>query len=402
MTMDDITMHDKSLKILPQLNQLYNLMSISNLDGSSGSNRYTEKKPQIRAQNDYEAIQCWLNEYKHKETTFRTYQKEVERFLLWCIYQEKTALSSMDRDNLEDYINFLNNPSPKEVWCSAKGGRGHKRGSLNWRPFTGPLSTSAKMTALSVIDSLFSYLVDARYLSFNPLSLIKKRKLLNARVQDNTFKIQERILEIDEWHALLDTLDNLPDAEDNEKNEKERLRLLVSLLYFLGLRINELASHTWNSFRKSDDLWWFFVFGKGDKLAKIPVNNELLRIIISYRAFLNKSPLPTTDDTSPLIVSLDRKNAITARQMNKLLKKLAIQAANKFIYQPEKKKKLKKFSAHWLRHLSASMQDHVGISFKHVRSNLRHENDDTTRLYVHAIDEERHCDMQKLKLRILP
>jgi len=71
------------------------------------------------------------------------------------------------------------------------------------------------------------------------------------------------------------------------------------------------------------------------------------------------------------------------------------------VHQPDKASKLRKFSAHWLRHLSASMQDRVGIQFKHIRANHRHENDETTRRYVHSIDNERHQDMQKLKLRIL-
>jgi hypothetical protein len=46
------------------------------------------------------------------------------------------------------------------------------------------------------------------------------------------------------------------------------------------------------------------------------------------------------------------------------------------------------------------MQDRAGVSFKHIRANHRHENDETTRRYVHAIDKERHQDMQKLVLRI--
>jgi len=39
----------------------------------------------------------------------------------------------------------------------------------------------------------------------------------------------------------------------------------------------------------------------------------------------------------------------------------------------------------------------AGISFKHIRANLRHENDETTR-YVHAVDDERYDDIQKLSL----
>jgi len=159
-----------------------------------------------------------------------------------------------------------------------------------------------------------------------------------------------------------------------------------------------LATHTWNSFKKIDNEWWFYVMGKGDKLARIPVNDELLRAIIVYRAYLKKSPYPSADEAIPIITSF-RGNAITARQMNKILKKLALATAQKYIDQIDKFKKIKKFSAHWLRHISASMQDRAGIQFKHIRANHRHENDETTRRYVHAIDRDRHIDMQKLSLR---
>jgi len=41
------------------------------------------------------------------------------------------------------------------------------------------------------------------------------------------------------------------------------------------------------------------------------------------------------------------------------------------------------------------MQDRAGIPFAHIRSNLRHENDETTRIYVHADDGERVNSMNK-------
>jgi len=209
------------------------------------------------------------------------------------------------------------------------------------------------------------------------------------------------MLDLDEWHAMLDTLDNLPESGVPQKQEKERLKFIVNILYFLGLRINELATHTWGSFRKIENDWWFYVIGKGDKPGIIPVCDEFLRAIINYRAFLKKKPYPTTEEDDPLIHSLISGEAITPRQINKLLKKLALETANKFVEQPDKAKKLKKFSAHWLRHLSASMQDRVGIKFTHIRANHRHENDETTRRYVHAIDRDRHADMQKMTLKYL-
>lgn len=369
------------------------------LSGQDGNNRETQNTCHIQAKNDYEAIHCWLNEYRHRPTTLRTYQKEAERFLLWCVCQQHKPLSSLNREDIEAYLQFLDDPEPYEKWCSKRTGRGHKRGSPTWRPFTGPLSQSAKITAISSIDSLLNYLVDARYLSFNPLSLMRKRNARGMQAQTTEFHLEERMLTIDEWHTMLDTLENFPESTLIEASEKARLVFLIKILYFLGLRINELATHTWRAFRKVDDRWWFYVTGKGEKKARIPVNDELLRAIICYRAHLKKSPYPDPDETTPLITSL-RGVAISARQINKILKKLAIATANQFSHQPDKAKKLKKFSAHWLRHLSASMQDRAGIQFKHIRANHRHENDETTRRYVHAIDYERHEEMQKLQIRI--
>ncbi len=392
--------------IFPAFEELPVSLNKLQLSGKYGTNRDQTNRDQsnrcqIHANNDYEAIHCWLNEYRHKATTYRTYQKEAERLLLWSVYQCKKPLSSLDRDDFERYFLFLDNPEPKHIWCMKDQGGGRKRGEPGWRPFVGGLSATTKLTAISCIDSLFNYLVDARYLSFNPLSLIRKR---NARkiTSPAPLSLQERMLDIEEWHAMLDTLDNLPEKEVVEKQEKERLKFLVNILYFLGLRIHELATHTWGSFRQIENNWWFYVVGKGDKAGIVPVCDELLRAIINYRAYLKKPPFPSMDESTPLIASLaSEKNAITTRQINKILKKLALETTKKFKDKPEKVKKLGKFSAHWLRHLSASMQDRAGITFKHIRANHRHENDETTRRYVHAFDKERHQDMQKMTLRKL-
>ena len=46
------------------------------------------------------------------------------------------------------------------------------------------------------------------------------------------------------------------------------------------------------------------------------------------------------------------------------------------------------------------MQDRAGIKFKHIQANHRHGSEETTRRYVHAFDEERHLDMEKLSMRV--
>jgi integrase len=84
--------------------------------------------------------------------------------------------------------------------------------------------------------------------------------------------------------------------------------------------------------------------------------------------------------------------------MSNILKALAIKAADKFAKDSPSYEKLLRFSPHWLRHLSASRQDLAGISFTNIMSNLRHQNESTTRLYVHAEDHVRHQEMEKLRI----
>jgi integrase len=387
---------------LPTLFELPNSIIFKrtrSLNGEEGSNRETKHICQIRAKNDFEAVQCWLDEYKKRPSTYRTYQKEVERLLLWCVYQHKKPLSGLDRADFESYFDFLSNPQPAKFWCAPSGGRGNKRGTKNWKPFVGPLGRSTKATSISIIYTLVTYLVDAYYLAYHPLRLAKNLNKKNNYSEEQKIKVQERILEPDEFGAIVDAAYGLPEISKHERDDKHRIILLTKTLYFLGLRIHELETHTWSAFRQMQGRWWFFVLGKGGKLGKIPVNSEFLEAIIQYRTYFNLPKYPVPDEQTPIIQSWHAVRSLTARHMNKLLKKVAFIAAEQFCDNPDKVSKLKKFSAHWLRHLSASMQDKVGISFKHIRANLRHENDETTRRYVHALDEERHDDIQKLKLR---
>lgn len=289
----------------------------------------------------------------------------------------------------------MRNPEPKETWCGPKGGR--KSDHKIWRPFSGPLGDSAIKTALAILNSLMTYLQTAAYIEFNPFSLVRHKNKIKDQLQSNQFTIEERILDDREWRAILMSLEEQPDSNELEIAKKERLIFLLTILYFLGLRIDELARSQWANFRKQHNKWWFFVLGKGGRLGKIPVNSQLLQAIIKFRHSQGLAPLPLEHENKPIISSLSKpEQALTTRHMSNLLKSLAIKAAQKFSHQPQVMKKLLRFSPHWLRHLSASRQDLAGIAFTNIKQNLRHQNEQTTRLYVHAHDDQRHLEMEKL------
>ncbi len=311
---------------------------------------------------------------------------------MWCLYQHKKPFSSLNRSDLDAYRNFIQNPSPKELWCAPQGAA---RGTPTWRPFVKGLSPRAEALTFSVLQSLFSYLQQAHYLRDNPLQLIRNRK----RRQDLREKpTLERILEDDEWAAILNILEELPEQEKTARFKKKRLKLIVYLLYFLGLRVSELVSLNWNSFKKLRQDWWVFVVGKGSKMGKIPVNDELFIVLAEYRLFLGLSLEPLPDEETPVITNLKGIQRLSDRSINLLLKELGEAAAKRFIHQPLKVKRLRSFSAHWLRHLSGTMQDRAGIKDTYIQANHRHGKMETTRQYIHAVDDMRHQEMNKLRL----
>jgi len=133
--------------------------------------------------NDLEAIQTWLSEFANSPQTLRTYRKEAERLLLWSLIERCTAFSNLTRDDLRDYQAFMSDPQPAERWCAPRRSRQHP----NWRPFEAPLTEQSVAQAITIINALFNYLVEAGYLAGNPLGLMRRR-LRHYQSQKRSFK----------------------------------------------------------------------------------------------------------------------------------------------------------------------------------------------------------------------
>ena len=127
----------------------------------------------INATNDNEAISTFLNEYKDSPGTLRSYAKEIERLLLWCIHVSKVNISSLRRDHFLEYQDFLKTPKPQKLWCGPSASRINKNGEFNknWRPFVKGLGASSINKTLTILDSFFNYLVQTNYLTGNPLAI---------------------------------------------------------------------------------------------------------------------------------------------------------------------------------------------------------------------------------------
>jgi len=353
----------------------------------------------IAANNDVQAVQSWLSQYSHKNTTYLTYKRESDRLLLWCVYEVGKTLGQLQLEDLSRYIEFLSNPSHR--WCTTVGGiRASGYGRGKWRPFLGPLSDSARNTAIRVINSLLNFLVDASYLRANPLRLIKQHSKFNIKAEEYKYSVWSKILDDSEWQVLQQVLQDMPETTVFDKDNKMRTQFIFACLYLMGLRISEVAGSIWNAFKLHQGAWWFFVRGKGDKLGHIPVNEQLLTIIKNYRVYLGKNPLPNENDRQYLIVSKKTKRPLSIKQIYSLIKAVGLQAAEKFDPKSSSYMKLQALSPHSLRHLSASHQDRAGISMNMIQENLRHSSIHTTKIYVHADDMARSAAMEKIGLDI--
>ncbi len=363
-------------------------------DGSQGSNRATSAKLQIQASNDLEAIAAFLREYQASPGTHRIYQRECERLLLWALHARQKALSSLNRQDFEAYLSFLAQPEPAAFWCGPR----RPRQAPDWKPFVGPLGENAKITALAALNSLLSYLVDAGYLAGNPLGLIRQRR---KKVQGELLGLKvERFLDAEMWQAVMETVEAWPKDTPEAQAHYERARFILALLLMLAPRASELQTHTMNSFREVRGRWWWYVLGKGQKAARVPVAEDMLLALRRYRSNLGLSPLPHYRDTTPLLLTLDGQRGITARRLNQILKSLFTQAAAQLeATQPHKAEKLRAASAHWGRHTSITEKLDSGIDRRLVQKLARHADARTTEIYLHDDDEQWHEESQKHRLR---
>ncbi len=374
------------------------------LDGRVGINRAERARLQIGADTDRDAIRCFLAEYDRSPGTHRIYQRECERLLLWSLIECGKPLSGLNRQDFEGYLHFLADPQPAELWCGPKV----QRVRPDWRPFVGPLSESAVLTAIAAINSLMSYLVDAGYLAGNPLGLIRQRRRKlsleqngPAQVIAQTEEMQkvERFLDAEMWQAVTAAIEAMPRDTDGERDEYERARFIAALLYMLAPRAGELESHRMNSFREERGRWWWHVVGKGGKQARVPVADDMVHALVRYRKHLGLSAMPKRTDMTPLLVSLKDRSPITARRLNQILKKIFCAAAENLPEVSEhKREKLRAASAHWGRHTGITAKLDSGMNERYVQKDARHTDARTTQRYIHEEEERWHDEAQKQQL----
>jgi site-specific recombinase XerD len=393
----DLTERARALVALPapsDVSPWERIVVPAEVDGTNGTMRAPRESCALRAGNDYEAVQAWLSMHEAPATQ-RAYRKEAERLILWAIVERGCALSSLSTEDAVAYRAFLRSPTPRSRWV----GPPRPRAAPDWRPFSGALSARSTAYALSVLNALFRWLIEQRYLLANPFSGVKVRGT-KAAALDAT-----RVFSESEWNLVRTIADGLEWSYGWEAPAAQRLRFILDFGYGTGLRASELVAARLGRIEvdpHGDP--WLHVIGKGSKAGKValpPIAREALDRYLAQRG-LPVTPAKWTSST-PLLGSyptgtgqVDEGGGITTGRLWALSKRFFGTAADELQeVHPALAEKLRRATPHWMRHTHATHALERGVELTTVRDNLRHSSVSTTSIYLHSDDRRRAEQMRR-------
>jgi site-specific recombinase XerD len=371
---------------------------------------------------EYQLCLEFLKSYGQSPDTFTAYRREVERLLQWAWLICKKSLKEINRNNIRDYLEFIN--APPRNWIANKtvnrfinNGLGLREANPAWRPFVVRISKIARRhgkqpdksayqlsnksleAVFATLSSLYTFLQQEDYLEINPIRLIRQKK---GYIQRHQVRRVTRKLSKLQWHTVISAAQKM--AEENPQHE--RTLFLMSAFYLLGVRISELAYTkdrlaTMGSFAPDKQgLWWFTTVGKGNKVRDIAVPDELLTALKRYRNFLDLPSLPSREESMPLLPKLNKKTGLGTRQIRNIVQSVFDRAIRELQMQgkTDEAEDLATATVHWLRHTAIST-DVETRPREHIRDDVGHENPATMDKYIDTDRLARHQSAQYKKLK---
>lgn len=325
---------------------------------------------------DEDAIELiyWLKAKNNVPNTYSTYRVVIFRFYLWMQFKGLT-LKTITRQGIIDYLEFMQNP-PK-TWC----GPCHKFSHPNWRPFIKTLSQSSISFNMKRIRQLFIDLVDSSYIDKSPFpSNLKCESIKNLPL--------EKYITLAEFRLIYEYINQLSGHNPVEINFKARMKWVFYLLLYTGGRRTEIANAKMGDLFFKNERLWLRVIGKGNKYGEIPITKNLRNALNEYRLFYGLPKICSRLDLEmdiPLIIKANRNGkflGIDGATIWYSIKKVCLGLSD-ITEDKVFSEKLKRFSTHWFRHTSATMQVDAGIDIRIVQRNMRHKSIETTMRYQH-------------------
>jgi integrase/recombinase XerC len=230
--------------------------------------------------------------------------------------------------------------------------------AITVRGYLGHLHKRHKKTTiarkLSALRSFFHFLVKRGVTTENPVESIltpKQEKSIPA------------YLSVDEMFRLLDSI-------QSNKLLDLRNRAIFETLYSCGIRVSELVGLNTGDLDARQSM--IRVLGKGAKERIVPIGNNAVRAIDTYRQILANDCGISQDVSGPLFLNKN-KGRLSARSVARILDKL-VRACGL----------LTPVSPHTLRHTFATHMLDAGADLRIVQELLGHKSLSTTQKYTHV------------------
>ena len=238
-----------------------------------------------------------------------------------------------------------------------------------------PCSPATVNQHLSVLSSFCRFLIKEGLLKSNPVNLVPKPKVpknlpryFRQEAMEEYFRISDRYAS-EEYLEML--LSDIRDSKVKELYQKRLARLIISMLYGLGLRRAELISLDISSVDFGRKV--VKVCGKGDKTREIPIIDALCQEILLYLKAVEALCGEKRSLKEPLLVTYKGSGLYPAY----------VDKAVKSGLKGQKGITGRK-SPHVLRHSLATELMNDGTDIFSIKEMLGHSSLATTQIYTHS------------------
>ena len=294
-----------------------------------------------------------------------TYIRAVRR------YSERTI--SAYCDVLEDYAFYVSAETDEDLLgaLNASQLRSYEVHIMDKRGFK-PRSVGQHLSALS---SFCRYLIQKEYLKSNPVNLVSRPRQEKRLPQFFRSEAMDEYFRDTEYFASEEDLDcflQAPMTDTGKKSYNARLaRLIINLLYCLGIRRSELIAMTVGSVDFGRKV--VRICGKGDKMREIPLIPSLSEEILLYLKAVEALCWGTRSLKEPLLVTYGM-NPLYPVYVDRVVKG---ELGNVQGITGRK-------SPHVLRHSLATELLEGGSDLHSIKEMLGHSSLATTQIYTHS------------------
>ncbi len=364
------------------------------LSGRDGAYR-THMPNTLEAEDDLQAVTRWLHK-RERESTARSYRKEVERFVLWAVLERRKPVSSLSAVDCQAYRAFL--AAVPAHWI-------HQvpvaRTDPAWCPFRRQPGPASQKLALVIVQTLLEGLVDAGYLAANAMRAVMKQ----FRLPKTRLNVTRGFTEA-EWAHVLSQL-----AEYPHSSARLRLRCLLELLVSTALRLDELAKARradlqLESLPGQPDTWVLTVTGKRDKQREVPLTDDVVALLEAHgqefaaqdAAVDDPGELPLIRTLAPSVEQWRREEdsgdlvkasrtkapggALSARGIYEVVKRFMTRVAKSAPAVGLSAQRFEAASTHWLRHTAVRQALADGVPIEVVAELAGHASISTTSIYA--------------------